>query len=92
MKKPLNTSALNEPSGWLAMIGAVALARPKRACMTATPSMVRAMPAGSNQAAKAPTAAARMIRKKPMPVPSSRTRVVHTVRNDATSATATPAR
>ena len=68
------------------------MAMPSSACMTATPSMVRAMPAGRNQAAKPPTIAAMMTRKKPMPLPSSRTTVNHTLRNDVISATADPAR
>jgi len=88
----LNTKARDEPSGVAAVTGAVAMAIPSSACMTATPIIVRAIPAARNQAANAPTPAAMITMKKPMPLPSSRTIVVHTLRNEAMIATATPAR
>lgn len=80
------------PSGSAAVDGAVAIATPSSACIMATPSMARAIPAGRNQAANPPVPAASITRKKPMPLPSSRTSVVHNVRNAVASATATPAR
>ena len=91
-KKPLNAKALKNSPGTFAVTGAVAIRMPAIACMIATPSIVRAIPAGRNQAANQPTATAMITMKKPMPLPSSRTMVVHTVRNEATIATATPAR
>jgi hypothetical protein len=91
-KKPLNSSAFKDSPGTAAVIGAVAMRVPTATCMTATPTMVRAMPAGRNQAANQPTPTARITMKKPIPLPSSRTIVVHTVRNAATVATTIPAR
>ncbi len=91
-KNPLNSNDLDGPSGMLAVDRAVAIAIPSKTCMAATPIMARAMPAARNRAANAPTAAAMITMKKPMPSPSSRTIVVHTLRNDATSAAAAPAR
>jgi hypothetical protein len=83
--------ALNELSGVLALDGAVAMATASNACMIATPSMVRAMPAGRNQAENPPTNAA-MISRKNRCHCHHRERLCHTVRNDVTSATPTPAR
>ena len=51
-RTPLNSKAFNEAPGMLAVDGTVAVATPSKACMMATPSIVRAMPAGRNQAAK----------------------------------------
>ena len=55
---PLATRALRPRSGSVAVTGAVAIAVANRACMIATPSIVRAIPSARNQAANAPTSAA----------------------------------
>jgi hypothetical protein len=72
------------------VIGAVAMAMPSSAYMIATPVMVGAVPPGRNPHATQPTIAVMINMKNPMPFPSSRTIVVHTVRNDVRTATPTP--
>src|SRR5690349_16324359 len=63
VKKVLNSKTLDGPPGALAVIGAVAISKPRSNCIAPTPSMARAIPADRNQAAKAPTPAARITMK-----------------------------
>jgi hypothetical protein len=89
---PLNASIFDDAPGTAAVIGAVAMATPSNACMIATPTIPRAIPEARNHAEKAPTAAAIITMKKPIPLPSSRTIVVQIVTRDVTSAIVAPAR